>query len=148
MPYGSVTAETFVLASVFGSSKRSGAPATCYIGVAYQSSSLDIEVTLGTAPAIGTGGYARVAFDNTDTNWGVASGAVTNNTEIRFPVSTAAWSQSPVNQWAIFDAASAGTCWAFGGFYDDSDAVMSVPMDAAGRTLVIPAGNMTLTQAA
>lgn len=139
MPYGSLTARSFALASIFGSDKRSGAPTTCYFALGYGFSS----TVFGTEPTIGDGGYARVGILNDNSLWTITSETITNDVEIRWPLMSAAWTGATgVNQWAIYDAATAGTCWAFG------NTSTSLDTSAAGRQVIIPPGDLDLTQAA
>lgn len=136
MAYGSITARSFVLASLFGSAKRSGAPATLYFALLYTA-------TPGTLGTEATGGsYARIAKTNDDALWTITNEVMTTDVEVRWPTSTASWNASPLNQWAVFDASTAGTCWAF-------DA-LTVPIDVsvANRTPVQAAGDLVVTQGA
>jgi hypothetical protein len=138
MAWGSVTARSFLLASVFGSAKRAGAPATLYFALTYEATSPD--TVLGAEPTIGTGSYARVAITNDDALWTITNELATNDVAIGWPLSTAAWSLASCNQWAVFDASTAGTCWAFG----ELDAAVAVTV--AGRTPTLAAGALDLTQ--
>jgi hypothetical protein len=137
--WGSVTAQTFVLESVFTSTKRSGAPTTCYFALLYSAAPI---TTLGTEPTIGSNAYARVGITNDDSLFTITSGAMTNDVEVRWPMSTGLWYASPLNQWAIYDAATAGTCWAFG------ELTAAIDVSVANRTPVLAAGDLDLTQAA
>jgi hypothetical protein len=142
MAYGSVTAQSFALASIFGSSKRAGAPTTLYFALTYEAA--DPTGTLGAEPAIGTGGYARVPITNDDALWSINTGnaTMTNLVVVSWPISTAAWTVTTVNQWAVFDAASGGDCWAFDQLTND------VTVDVAGRRPVGPIGGFDIIQLA
>lgn len=139
MAWGSLTVRSFVLGSILGSSKRTGAPATLYFGLLYAAAPT---TTLGTETAIGTNSYARVAITNDDSLWTIVDGVATNDVEIRWPASTGAWNASPLNQWAIYDAASAGNCWGFGGL------TTAIDVTVANRLPVAAIGALTLNQAA
>lgn len=132
MPYGSVTAQTFALASILGSSKRTGAPVTCYFAL----------TNGGVEPTIGVGGYARIGITNDDALWTITTDTAVNDVEIRWSVLTAPWSETTVDEWAIYDAATAGVCWVTG--------TLTTPMEpsVAGRQPVIPAGFLDVVQEA
>lgn len=142
MAWGSVVAQTFSLASVFGSAKRSGAPITLYFALLYEAS--DPTSILGTEPTIGVGSYARVAITNNDALWTINTGdaTMTNAVEISWPLSTAAWDVPNLNQWGVFDAATGGTCWAF------DELTNGIAADAAGRRPVAPIGAFDIAQLA
>lgn len=139
MPWGTTTVRGFILASVFGSAKRAGAPATCYFALAYHATPTLI---LGTEATIGTGAYARVGIVNDDVLWTITAETGTNDVEVRWALASAPYSPTALNQWAIFDAATAGNCWAFGALALDLD------ISVAGRQPVAPAGAIDLTQGA
>lgn len=138
MAWGSLTARSFMLASVFGSSKRAGAPVTLYFALLYHATLP--ATTLGTEPTIGTGAYARVSKTNDDALWTITNELITNDVAITWPISSAAWTQTSCNQWAVFDAATAGTCWAFGAL------TTAVAVTVAGRRPNLAAGALDLTQ--
>ena len=140
MPWGSTTTLTFVLASIFGSSKRSGAPVTLYFGLGYGAVPHGV---LGTEVTIGVGSYARVAKTNDDALWTITDDDITNDVEIRWPISTAAWNETQaLNQITLWDASTAGTCWAFGELLD------AIDMTTTGRGAVVVAGALDMTQLA
>jgi hypothetical protein len=141
MAWGSVTAQVFSLASVFGSAKRSGAPTTLYFALLYAASPAS---ALGDEPTIGTGSYARVSKTNDDALWTINTGdaTMTNAVSVTWPLSTAAWTEPTLNQWAAFDAATAGTCWAFG------ELTTTVDVSVAGRVPVAAVGAFDVIQLA
>lgn len=133
--YGSLTARNFVLASWLGSSKRSGAPSTNYFALLYSATA---DTTLGTEATGGS--YARVGILNTDSLWSIASAVATTLVAVTWPVSTASWNSNPLNQWAIYDASTSGTCWAFG------ELAATINVTVAGRLPTAIAGALTVTQ--
>lgn len=139
MPYGDVSIQSFVLAALFGSNKHPDAPDTLYFALLRQTTFSPSD-TLGTEPTIGVGSYARVSKANTDALWTITDETITTDVEVRWPVSTASWDSVALNQWAIFDAATAGVCWAF----DALSANLTV--STAGREPVAAAGALTLFQ--
>ena len=140
MPYGAVSVRSFVLASLFGSSKRSGAPSSLYFALLRHAT--DPDTILGTEPTIGVNSYARVSAVNNDALWTITDEEMVNDVTITWPVSTGSWNASPLNQWAAFDASTAGVCWAFGELTDDLD------ISVAGRVPSAAPGALVLTQAA
>lgn len=142
MAWGSATALTFVLESVFTDTKRTGAPATLYVALLRWTTGGTIDDTLGTEPS-STGNYARVALSNSSANWTVSGAVFTNDVEIRWPTATAQYSiTGALNQIALYDAASAGTCWAF------CELTTTITVTGSGDTPVIAAGDVDFTQLA
>ena len=83
------------------------------------------------------GSYARVAFTNNKSNWGVASnGVLTNAVAVTFPESSASW--GTITYVGIWDLATGGNIW----WYD----VLSPSRAVASLTTVIfSAGAITVT---
>lgn len=135
MAYGSVTARAHVLASWLGSGKASGAPTTLYFALVYCATPL---TTLGTEATGGS--YARVGKLNTDSLWNLVDEVATTLQDVIWPVATASWNASPLNQWAVYDTSTSGTCWAFGELDNPID------VTAAGRLPTAVAGAITITQ--
>lgn len=136
MPYGTATARDFILGSWLGSSKRSGAPTSLYFALLYSATP---DTVLGTEATGGS--YARVTEVNNDALWDDAvPGERTTLVDVVWPVSTASWNASPLNQWAVYDAATAGNCWAFG------ELTNPISVTVAARLPVAPAGAVTITQ--
>lgn len=138
MPYGAIAVRSFLLASVFGSAKRTGAPTTLYFALLRHATTP--ATVLGTEATGGS--YARVGITNNDSLWTITNETVTTDVAITWPVSTASWNASALNQWAAFDASTAGVCWAFGALTDTID------VSVANRLPVAAAGALVLTQAA
>lgn len=137
MPYGSITARNFVLASWLGSSKRSGAPTTLYFALL---SAATPETVLGVE---GSGnGYARVAKVNDDALWDITDETAVTAVEVQWPMSTGEWYDVEMTQWAVYDASTAGNCWAFGALGGSLD------MTVANRVPVAAAGDIVITQGA
>ncbi len=69
-----------------------------------------VAVTAGLAEFAGTQGAGTVVASSGIT------GTTSNNAQINFPTSTAAWVTAPAAAWAfaLYDAASAGNCWYWG----------------------------------
>lgn len=142
MPYGSVTAREFVLGSILGSARRSGAPATLYAALLRQATPGDVATVLGTEPD-SSGNYARVAIANEDAFWTITGADATNDVEIRWPAATGLWSiTDPMNQLALYDNTSGGTCWLW------VPMGTTVTVTGAGDQPVVPAGSLDLTQVA
>jgi hypothetical protein len=91
----------------FGSTAYSGGlPTTYYFGLS--TSTINFDGTGATEP-VGNG-YARVAFTNNKSNWGVASnGVLTNGVAITFPESSASW--GTITYVAMWDANTSGNIW-------------------------------------
>jgi len=96
-----------ILDKNFGASAYSE-PSTYYFGLS--TTTISISGTGATEPSGGS--YARVSFTNNKTNWSTASNAaLTNNTAITFPESTASW--GTITHAGIWDASSSGNIWWF-----------------------------------
>jgi hypothetical protein len=94
-----------VLDKNFGASAYSE-PATYYFGLS--TTAPNIDGTGATEPSGGS--YARVAFTNNKTNFGVASNAaLTNLVAVTFPESSASW--GTIVAVGMWDASSAGNLW-------------------------------------
>jgi len=103
--------EKSVLDAVFGNTALP-AFATCYFAL----SSVDPGYA-GTVTEPTWTGYARSAFVNNKTNWGAyanngASGTVLNGVIALFATCTAG--DGTCTHWAVYDALTVGTAWAFG----------------------------------
>lgn len=99
------------------------------------------------------GGYARVAITAGLTQFAGTQGAGTttastgttgqtsNNAQVNFPTSTAAWVTAPAAAWgyALFDAATGGNCWYWG-------AMTNPNTIGSGVQPYFAAGQMTLTE--
>lgn len=136
MPYGSVTARNFVLASWLGSDKRTGAPATLYFALLYEDD--DPTTILGTEATGGS--YARVGILNNNSLWTITDENAVTDVDVDWGVATAAWNAQPLNQWAVYDASTAGNCWAFGELIDPLDVTVG------NRHPVAFAGDIVITQ--
>lgn len=91
-----------------------------------------------------TGGYARAAMLNDATLWGTIGASqvsVNNLVAVEFPVATGAYSiTDPLDHWAVFDAASAGVLWYWGGLSS------LITVDVAGKQPRLPIGSLLLTE--
>lgn len=95
-----------LLQGILGDEKIAGAPATLYFGVSSTEPTLDAGVITGaTEPT--TGGYARVAVDNDDTEFSFSGRTATNVNAISFPEATADWDEI-VEWFFVADASTAG----------------------------------------
>lgn len=114
MPWGSASSvREFILKSVFGSNKRTGAPATLYFAL-YREATTPATV-LGTEPT-STGNYARVGMTNDDALWTISGPDITLNADVEWPQATGLYSiTSALNQVVLLDSATlgAGTVWAW-----------------------------------
>lgn len=138
MPFGSEAVRLQALKGLFGSDAVSiGAAGTYYF--ALQRHSETPQTSLGAEPD-STGGYARVAVANADTEWTFSGAGLTNTNEVRWPVATDLYSiVDPFNQWAIYDNSAGGNVIAFGQI---SPAIV---VTGAGDIPVIYAGDFSLT---
>lgn len=138
MPYGNDAARLRALKANFGTDRATGAPATLYVALLRQASGPG--TTLGTEPT-GDGAYARVAIANTDSTWTFGAASLGNTSEIRWPTATGLYSiTAALNQWALYDASSGGTCLAFG------ELTSTITVTGSGDTPVISASNLQITQ--
>jgi hypothetical protein len=140
MPYGSNIARLQALKGNFGDERISTAPGTLYFALLRHAS--NPTTILGTEPD-STGGYARVAMFNDDTEWTFGVNSVSNTDEIRWPMATELYSiTDALNQWAIYDNNSTGVCIAFG--------VLSttITITGPGDTPAISSGSLTITELA
>lgn len=136
MPYGTDAARLRALKANFGTSRMAGAPATVYVALLRHASTP--ATTLGTEPD-STGDYARVAISNVDAEWTFGAASLENTDEIRWPSASGTYSiTDPLNQWALYDNSSSGTCLAFG------ELTSTITVTGAGDTPVIPAGSLDI----
>lgn len=138
MPYSNDDMRLRALKANFGSSKLTGAPGTVYLALLREASTP--ATVLGSEPS-GTGGYARVAIPNIDSEWTFGSTSLSNTDEIRFPTATGVYSIiDPLNQWALYDNNSGGTCLCFG------ELTSTITVTGSGDVPVIPAGQLSVTE--
>ena len=108
-------------------------PATMYFGLS--TTPVQIDGTGATEPSGGS--YARVAFTNDKTNWGVSSnGVLTNLVALQFTESTASW--GTITYVFIADALSAGNIWYF-------DALSPSRSVQISTTVLFAIGAITMT---
>ena len=140
MPFGSDDARLYALKGLFATERVAAAPATVYFALLRHATVP--ETTLGTEPN-SDGGYARVAMTNVDANWTFGTVTVENTNEIRWPTATAVYSElSALNQWAIYDNTSGGTCLAFG------ELTTTITVTGSGDEPVIDVGDLVITMVA
>lgn len=135
MAYLSETAANAAISAIVGDANTIGA--TLYLAASTTTPSETGGIISGVTEPSG-GGYARVAIDNDDTNWGVADGVGENLLPVAFPEATADWS-GDVTHGVIFDASTGGNALWFGAL---TDAPITVE---TGGILTFPAGSITIT---
>lgn len=107
-------------------------PTTYYFGLS--TTTINIDGTGATEPA--TGAYARVAFTNNKTNWGVAAlGVLTNAVAVTFAESTASW--GTITYVFMADALTSGNIWWF-------DALSPARTVASATTVLFAVGAITV----
>jgi hypothetical protein len=144
MPGATSLARGLSLRSNFGSLRNTGAGA---LGTLYFALSRGRPGYGGVEPTIGTGGYARVAKTNDDTIFGTISSTTTTITNngtsgaIIWPVIGAGgWSViTPLDFWAVYDAATAGNLWYYGPL------TMPITATNSGDTPRIPSGALIIS---
>lgn len=108
-------------------------PSIYYFGLS--TTTINIDGTGATEPAGGS--YARVAFTNNKTNFGVASnGILTNLVAATFAESTASW--GTITYVFLSDASTSGSIW----WYDALSPARTV---ASATTVVFAIGAVTVT---
>lgn len=140
MPYGDDAVRLRAFKANFGTSRLAGAPATLYLALRRQATVGQEGTVLGTEPD-STGGYARVAFANTDAEWTYSTVGGDNTNEKRFPSATGLYSiTAALNQWSLHDNAAGGALIAFGAL------TSTITVTGAGDVPVIPVGALDLSE--
>jgi hypothetical protein len=118
----------------FGSTAYSGGlPATYYVGLS--TTTINFDGTGATEPS--GGAYARVAFTNNKTNFGVASnGVLVNSVAVTFAESSASF--GTITYVGLWDALTVGNIWWF-------DVLTPSRAVASLTTVVFAAGAITVT---
>lgn len=143
MPYSATAVLTGILKAIFGSAHTSDFPATLYYAL------FDGDPEAGGVEPDSTGGYARVAVTNNNTNFSISGDTVSNLTAIVWPTSTSGYQTGHqiLSHWAIYDNSSGGNRL-MSGHIRVSGADVTITVNGSGLIPKILVGSWTWTQKA
>lgn len=104
MPYSSATVLSHILKAIFGTAHTSDFPSTYYVAL------FDGDPEAGGVEPDSTGGYARLAVANTNSEFSISGDTVTNVNNWVWPTSTSGYQtgHQTLSHWAIYDNSSGG----------------------------------------
>lgn len=104
MPYSSSTVCGDILKAIFGTAHTSDFPSTWYVAL------FDGDPEAGGLEPDSTGGYARVAISNLDSEFTITGDTVTNDNNWVWPTSTSGYQTGHqiLSHWALYDNSSGG----------------------------------------